>query len=153
MSIEVQNEDFNVGTELAALSAGRTDVGAVASFVGMVRDVCDAGAIVAMTLEHYPGMTEKALAAIESEARARWPIQAVRIVHRIGRLLPGERIVFVGVAAPHRGAAFEACEFIMDYLKTQAPFWKKEETVTGAHWVDAREEDSAAAIRWRSAPA
>ncbi|MCX8087547.1 MAG: molybdopterin synthase catalytic subunit MoaE [Rhodocyclaceae bacterium] len=142
--ISVQAADFDPGGEIAALSWG--DAGAVASFVGLVRQD---GAVTAMTLEHYPGMTEAALADIVVAARARWPLLAVRIVHRIGRLLPGERIVFVGVAAAHRHAAFAACEFIMDYLKTQAPFWKKEETLAGARWVEARESDERAAQRWQ----
>ncbi|MBS1209121.1 MAG: molybdopterin synthase catalytic subunit MoaE [Proteobacteria bacterium] len=145
MSISVQTEDFDIGPEIAALSAGRTDVGGVATFLGLVRGD---GGLVAMHLEHYPGMTEKALAEIIVQAQARWPLLAVRVIHRIGRLLPGERIVFVGVASTHRAAAFAACEFIMDYLKTRAPFWKKEETPAGARWVDARESDDAAAARW-----
>ena len=198
MSVSVQTADFDVGAEMTALSAGRDDVGAVASFVGLVRAdgrgkegvekvgtprVLPAGradeptalqggrakdallavadgetatnakntvseAVAAMTLEHYPGMTEHALADIVAEAHTRWPLQAVRVIHRVGRLLPGERIVFVGVAAGHRGDAFAACEFIMDYLKTRAPFWKKEETPQGARWVDARDSDDAAAARW-----
>jgi len=145
VSISVQTEDFDIGPEIAALSAGRTDVGGVATFLGLVRGD---GGLVAMHLEHYPGMTEKALAEIIVQAQARWPLLAVRVIHRIGRLLPGERIVFVGVASTHRAAAFAACEFIMDYLKTRAPFWKKEETPAGARWVDARESDDAAAARW-----
>ncbi|MBK6638350.1 MAG: molybdopterin synthase catalytic subunit MoaE [Rhodocyclaceae bacterium] len=154
MSVSVQSEDFDVGAETVALSTGRNEVGAVATFVGLVRaDKCSqvgAGttAIAAMTLEHYPGMTEKALTEIVTEAENRWPLQGVRVIHRIGRLQPGERIVFVGVASAHRGAAFAACEFIMDYLKTRAPFWKKEETPIGGQWVDARESDDQAAARW-----
>jgi molybdopterin synthase catalytic subunit len=169
MSVSVQTDDFDAGAEMAALSAGRDDVGAVASFVGLVRadgrgkvggEKVGAGetatnakntvseAVAAMTLEHYPGMTERALADIVAEAKTCWPLQAVRVIHRVGRLLPGERIVFVGVAAGHRGDAFAACEFIMDYLKTRAPFWKKEETPQGARWVDARDSDDAAAARW-----
>jgi molybdopterin synthase catalytic subunit len=156
MAVRVQAEDFDVGAELAALTAGRTDVGAVASFVGLVRDVHGAAAggggdgtpVTAMTLEHYPGMTEKALAAIEAEARARWPLQGVVVVHRFGRLLPGDRIVMVGVASAHRRAAFEACDFLMDWLKTKAPFWKQEETPDGARWVEAKAADDAAAGRW-----
>lgn len=145
MLMSVQQEDFDVGTEMAALSAGRSDVGALASFVGLVRGDDE---LLAMTLEHYPGMTEKALAQIIEQAQARWPLLAVRVIHRIGRLLPGERIVFVGVASSHRGAAFDACAFIMDFLKTRAPFWKKEETPSGLRWVDARESDDSAAARW-----
>ena len=170
MAISVQQDDFDAGAEIAALSAGRGDIGAVASFVGLVRGAEKVGCgdtanfatsvatsvatnaaenVAAMTLEHYPGMTEKALAGIVAEAESRWRLGAVRVIHRIGRLLPGDRIVFVGVAAAHRGDAFAACEFIMDYLKTRAPFWKKEETPQGARWVDARDEDEAAAARWR----
>ncbi|MCX9156680.1 molybdopterin synthase catalytic subunit MoaE [Niveibacterium sp. 24ML] len=148
MSVSVQTEDFDLARETAALTQGRSDCGAVASFVGLVRGASDG--VSAMTLEHYPGMTERALGQIEAEAHARWKIAAVRIIHRVGRLLPGEQIVFVGVASSHRGEAFAACEFIMDYLKTRAPFWKKEETPSGARWVDARETDETAASRWDS---
>ena len=148
MSVSVQEADFDVGAEIAALSAGRVDVGAVASFVGLVRDANDGSGVSAMTLEHYPGMTERALEDIVAEAQARWTLQALRVIHRYGRLEPGDRIVFVGVASPHRGEAFAACEFVMDYLKTRAPFWKREETPEGARWVDARETDDAAAARW-----
>lgn len=153
MSVSVQEADFDAGAEIAALSSGREEVGAVASFVGLVRadKVQGAGAapaVRAMTLEHYPGMTEKALEAIVAEARGRWDIFGVRVIHRIGRLVPGDRIVFVAVASAHRGEAFAACEFVMDYLKTRAPFWKKEETPDGGHWVDARESDDHAAGRW-----
>ncbi len=151
MSVSVQEADFDVGAETAALSAGRLDVGAVATFVGLVRADKLSGAgseVSAMTLEHYPGMTEKSLKAIIAEAGGRWRLQGVRVIHRFGRLLPGERIVFVGVASAHRGDAFAACEFIMDYLKTRAPFWKKEDTPEGGRWVDAREADDAAAARW-----
>lgn len=151
MSVSVQEADFDVGAETAALSAGRLDVGAVATFVGLVRADKLSGAgseVSAMTLEHYPGMTEKSLEAILAEASGRWQLQGVRVIHRFGRLLPGERIVFVGVASAHRGDAFAACEFIMDYLKTRAPFWKKEDTPEGGRWVDARETDDSAAARW-----
>jgi len=120
----------------------------VASFVGLVRDANDGSGVQAMTLEHYPGMTETALQEIVDEACRRWQLQGVRVIHRIGRMRPGERIVFVAVASPHRGEAFAACEFIMDYLKTRAPFWKREETPEGARWVDARESDDTAAGRW-----
>lgn len=162
MSVSVQEADFDAGTEIAALSAGRDDVGAVASFTGLVRadkqaDAAaaarvgaDAPAVQAMTLEHYPGMTEKALEAIVDEARGRWDLYGVRVIHRVGRLVPGDRIVFVAVASAHRGEAFAACEFIMDYLKTRAPFWKKEETPQGGRWVDARESDDHAAGRWNA---
>lgn len=148
MSVSVQRGDFDVGAEIAALSHGRRDVGAVASFVGLVRDVSESSDVSAMTLEHYPGMTEKALEDIVAEAHRRWPLNAVRVIHRYGRLEPGDRIVFVGVAGAHRGEAFEACEFVMDYLKTRAPFWKREETPQGARWVDARDSDDSAAERW-----
>lgn len=151
MSISVQTEDFDLGAEIAALSAGDAGAGAVASFVGLMRDRndgSDAGDIAAMTLEHYPGMTERALAEIVAEARRRWELRAVRVIHRVGRLLPGDRIVLVAVSSAHRGDAFAACEFIMDYLKTRAPLWKKEETDAGSCWVDARESDEDARRRW-----
>ena len=158
ISVSVQEADFDVGAEIAALSAGRDDVGAVASFVGLVRadklndEKVDgehtAAAVHAMTLEHYPGMTEKSLEAIVAEAATRWEFFAARVIHRVGRLLPGERIVFVAVASAHRSEAFAACEFIMDYLKTRAPFWKKEDTPAGGRWVDARDSDDSAAARW-----
>jgi molybdopterin synthase catalytic subunit len=144
-SINVQHEDFDLAAEVDTLS-GAGAAGAVASFVGYVRG----GDVLAMTLECYPGMTERALADIAAQAHGRWPLLGVRIIHRVGRLLPGERIVFVGVAGSHRGEAFSACQFIMDYLKTQAPFWKKEETADGARWVDARDSDEAALRQWRS---
>jgi molybdopterin synthase catalytic subunit len=147
MASRVQREDFDVGAELAALTAGRTDVGAVVSFTGLVRDAT--GTLAAMELEHYPGMTEKALAAIETEARARWPLQACLIVHRYGALAPGERIMMVATASPHRAAAFEAAAFLMDYLKSQAPFWKRETGAGGSVWVAAKDEDEAALSRWR----
>jgi molybdopterin synthase catalytic subunit len=148
--VSVQRADFDVGAEITALS-GEGVAGAVASFVGIVRggEQDGQGAILAMTLEHYPGMTERALEDIVALARRRWQLSGIRVIHRTGRLLPGERIVFVGVAGRHRGEAFAACEFIMDYLKTQAPFWKKEETASGAHWVDARDSDEAALERWQ----
>lgn len=149
----VQEDDFDVGAEIAALSQERTAVGAVASFVGLVRDVNDGSGVSAMTLEHYPGMTERALEEIVTEARARWSVLDACVIHRHGRLMPAERIVFVGVASAHRGDAFAACEFIMDYLKTRAPFWKREETPDGGRWVDAREADDSAAARWSAAPA
>ena len=146
--IKVQREDFDVGAELAALTAGRTDVGGVASFVGLVRDMAGGARVGAMTLEHYPGMTEKKLAEIEAEAQRRWPLQASLIIHRYGRLEPGERIVLVATASPHRQAALEACAFLIDWLKTKAPFWKLEETAAGAQWVEARDSDDDAAARW-----
>lgn len=143
--ISVQADDFDVGAETDALSAGDDGAGAVATFVGLVRG----GEVTEMTLEHYPGMTEQALAEIVAQARARWQLRGVRVIHRIGRLLPGERIVFVGIASSHRHDAFAACAFIMDYLKTKAPFWKKETTPAGARWVDARESDDLAVRRWQ----
>ena len=157
MRVSVQEADFDVGAETEALAAGRPEVGAVASFVGYVRADKLAGesaedqAVSAMTLEHYPGMTEKSLEALVAEAESRWSLLGVRVIHRFGRLVPGDRIVFVGVAGSHRGEAFAACEFIMDYLKTRAPFWKKEDTPEGGRWVDAREADDAAAEKWGQA--
>lgn len=149
--IRVQREDFDPGAELAALTTGNRAIGGVVSFVGLVRDMAGQ-TLKAMTLEHYPGMTEKKLAEIEAEARKRWPIEASLIVHRYGRLEPGERIVLVIVASAHRQAAFEACAFLVDWLKTQAPFWKEEETADGARWVEAKSEDDKAAARWRKRP-
>jgi molybdopterin synthase catalytic subunit len=146
MTIRVQQEDFDVGAELEALSRGRANVGAVASFVGLVRDF---GPASAMTLEHYPGMTERQLAAVEAEALRRWPLDAVLIVHRHGRLEPGDRIVLCAAASSHRQAALEACAFLIDWLKTKAPFWKLEETASESRWVAARAEDDEAAERWR----
>ncbi len=148
--ILVQREDFDPGALLAGFAAGDTSVGAVCSFIGLVRDRGDSDGVSAMTLEHYPGMTEKQLAGIEAEARARWPLADVLVVHRFGRLEPGERIVFVATASAHRAAAFDACAFLMDWLKTKAPFWKLEEGADGARWVDAKATDDAAADRWRS---
>ena len=145
--VSVQEADFDVGAEIAALTADNDATGAVASFVGLVRN--EGNALDAMTLEHYPGMTEKAIVAIVAEARQRWSLLGVRVIHRIGRLLPGDRIVLVVTSSKHRGDAFAACEFIMDYLKTQAPFWKKEETGQGASWVEARDSDDEAAARWQ----
>ena len=146
--IRVQREDFDPGAELAALTAGNKAVGGAVSFVGLVRDMAAGQPIRAMTLEHYPGMTEKALAAIVEEAKRRWDIYGAVVIHRVGLLKPTDQIVLVAVTSAHRGEAFAACEFIMDYLKTQAPFWKKEETGAGARWVDARESDDQAARRW-----
>jgi len=144
--IRVQREDFDTGMELARLGAGRTDIGGLVSFVGVVRGAEDG--VKAMTLEHYPGMTEKALTGIAEEAKQRWPGIELAIIHRFGHLRTGERIVFVGVAAAHRAAAFAACEFLVDWLKTRAPFWKLEERQDGAHWVEAQREDDARAERW-----
>ncbi len=143
MSVRVQAADFDIGAELAALRTGR-DIGALVSFSGLVRG----GDVASLELEHYPGMTEKALAAIEQRATERWQLQASLIVHRVGLLLPGQQIVLVAAAAPHRQAAFESAEFMMDYLKSEAPFWKKETTAAGAQWVDARVVDAAAMARW-----
>ena len=148
MKILVQADAFDLGTEVDAMRQGRTDIGAIASFVGLARDINEGSGVAAMTLEHYPGMTEKALVALVDEASARWTLQDVTVIHRIGRLLPGDPIVLVAVASRHRSEAFAACEFIMDYLKTQAPFWKKEETPEGERWVEARASDDAAAARW-----
>jgi molybdopterin synthase catalytic subunit len=148
MAIRVQREDFDVGAELAALTGGRTDIGALTSFVGLVRDMAGTARIGAMTLEHYPGMTEKELARVEAEANARWPLSASLIVHRYGRLEPGDRIVLCAAASPHREAAFEACHFLIDWLKTSAPFWKLEDTEAGAKWVAALDSDDKAAARW-----
>jgi len=148
MKIMVQSEPFDLGAEVNAMSHGRTDIGAIASFIGLARDHNDGSGVTAMTLEHYPGMTEKALAALVDEACARWSLLDVTVIHRVGRLLPGDPIVLVAVASSHRGDAFAACEFIMDALKTRAPFWKKEETPQGERWVEARASDDAAAARW-----
>jgi molybdopterin synthase catalytic subunit len=146
--VRVQTGDFDVGAEIAALRRGNPKVGAVASFVGVVRDLNDGDSVGRMTLEHYPGMTEKAIEVIVAEARSRWDIIDATVVHRVGDLKPTDQIVLVVVAGGHRGAAFAACEFIMDYLKTRAPFWKKEETPGGARWVEARASDDDAAERW-----
>ena len=151
MGVRVQTEDFDPGAELEALSAGNFDIGAVASFTGLVRGdpAKDGAPIATLELEHYPGMTEKQLAKIEVEAAERWPVTASTVIHRYGPLAPGDRIVFVAVASAHRRAAFEAAEFIMDYLKTRAPFWTRELDASGdGAWVDARESDDAAAERW-----
>ena len=147
--IRVQREDFDLGAELAALTAGNHKIGGLAVFVGLVRDVVGEQALGAMTLEHYPGMTEKMLERIEAEAKQRWPLEASLIVHRTGRLEPGERIVLVAAASRHRQAAFEACQFLIDWLKTKAPFWKREETESGPKWVEARAGDDEAAERWK----
>jgi len=146
MSVSVQEGDFDIGAEMAAMTAGRTDIGAIVSFVGLVRDMAGGAAVSSMELEHYPGMTEKALEKIEAEARLRWDLQDCRIVHRVGALEAGAQIVLVLAASPHRQAAFEAAEFIMDFLKSRAPFWKKE---AGLGWVDARDSDEKALERWR----
>ena len=149
MTIRVQEADFDVGAELAALRAGDARVGALASFLGLVRDLNDGASVSEMTLEHYPGMTEKALEEIVAEARGRWEIYDALVIHRVGPLKPCDQIVLVAVTSAHRGEAFAACEFIMDYLKTRAPFWKREATPDGGRWVDARETDDSAAMRWQ----
>lgn len=152
MTVRITAEDFDAGREIAALRGSDRRVGAVASFIGTVRDVNDASEVFAMTLEHYPGMTEKALQAIVTEARERFDILDALVVHRIGDLRPADQIVLVAVTSAHRGDAFDACRFIMDYLKTRAPFWKREETAEGARWVDARVGDDDAAARWERKP-
>lgn len=149
MTVRVQTEDFDVGFEISQLRIARKDVGAVVSFVGQVRDINEGDAVSQLTLEHYPGMTEKSLAGIIEQAKKRWDIFDVLIIHRVGTLQTTEQIVLVAVSGAHRGEAFKACEFVMDYLKTEAPFWKKEVTLSGERWVDAKETDDAARERWR----
>ncbi len=149
MSVRVQPQDFDIGAEIATLRKGNAKIGAIASFIGLVRDINEGDQVATMTLEHYPGMTEKALEEIVAQAKSRWDVYDALVVHRVGRLLPLDQIVLVVVTSAHRGDAFAACEFLMDYLKTQAPFWKKEDTEKGARWVDARESDDAAAARWK----
>lgn len=151
MGVRVQIEDFDVAAEIAALRAGDARVGAVASFIGTVRDLNDAARVATMTLEHYPGMTEKALDAIVADARGRFDILDALVIHRVGTLRPTDQIVLVAVTSSHREQAFDACRFIMDFLKTRAPFWKKEATDNGERWVDARSSDEAAAGRWNPA--
>ena len=153
MPVRVQAEPLDVGRELVAFLGGRTDLGGVASFIGLVRDEHAGQRVLAMTLEHYPGMTERELERIAAEAERRWPLLAVLIVHRHGRMLPGEPIVLVLTAAAHREAALGACSFLIDWLKTKAPFWKMEETPDGPRWVDARASDDIAAARWETAAA
>jgi molybdopterin synthase catalytic subunit len=148
MAVRIQTGDFDAGAEIAALRRGNPKVGAVASFIGVCRDANDGDAVSTMTLEHYPGMTEKALEKIVAEAEQRWKVMDVLVVHRVGELKPTDQIVLVVVAGAHRGEAFAACEFIMDYLKTRAPFWKKEQTPQGSRWVEARTADDEAADRW-----
>ena len=148
-TVRVQEADFDTGRELEAMTRGRTDVGAQASFVGLVRSANDGAAVTAMSLEHYPGMTEAALRDICAQAHSRWKLIDTLVIHRVGALHPGDRIVLVGVTSAHRGEAFAACEFIMDYLKTRAPFWKRELRQSGEKWVEARDSDDAAAARWR----
>ena len=149
MTVRIQAADFDVSAEIAALRGGNPKIGGVASFIGVVRDVNDGDAVADMTLEHYPGMTEKAIEAIVGQAKERWNIYDALVIHRVGRLHPTDQIVLVVVTSAHRGDAFAACEFIMDYLKTRAPFWKKEQSGAGARWVEARASDDIAADRWR----
>lgn len=148
MPVRVQAEDFDVGAEIAALRDGDARVGGVASFIGIVRDLNEGDQVAEMTLEHYPGMTENALEKIVAEAKSRWDIYDALVIHRVGTLRPTDQIVLVVVTSAHRGEAFQACEFLMDYLKTKAPFWKKEQTGQGGRWVEARATDDAAADRW-----
>ena len=149
MSVRVQFEDFDVGAEIFRIRQSNKKVGAVASFIGVVRDLNEGDEVSTLTLEHYPAMTEKALLKIEAEAKERWDIYDSLIIHRVGTLKPLDQIVLVVVSSAHRGEAFQACEFLMDYLKTKAPFWKKESTPSGDRWVDARSTDDAAAERWK----
>lgn len=148
MKILVQTDDFDVAHELKELRIGKPAIGAVALFVGLVRDINDGQAVGGMTLEHYPGMTEKSLEAIAREAQSRWRLEHVTVIHRVGQLFPEDQIVLVAVASSHRPNAFAACEFVMDYLKTSAPFWKKESTSNGDRWVEARETDEARLKKW-----
>lgn len=152
MTVRIQTDDFDLGAEVAAIRRSNPAVGAVASFVGVVREVNEGDAVAEMTLEHYPGMTEKSIEEIIGQARERWKVIDALVVHRVGLLKPTDQIVLVVVASAHRGDAFAACEFIMDYLKTRAPFWKKESTAQGARWVDSRASDDAAAERWARSP-
>ena len=148
MTVRIQEVDFDLSREIASLRQARPEIGAITAFIGLVRDVNAGEAVSELTLEHYPAMTQKALEAIVAETKQRWQIDDALVIHRIGRLLPTEQIVLVAVASSHRGAAFQACEFIMDFLKTQAPFWKKEQTSAGARWVEARDSDTLSAARW-----
>jgi molybdopterin synthase catalytic subunit len=146
--VRIQQEDFDLSHEVAQLRAGNARVGGIVTFVGTVRDLNEGAAVAEMELEHYPGMTEQSIQAIIDQAKARWPIYGALVIHRVGPLKPQEQIVLVAVTAPHRGEAFSACEFIIDYLKTEAPFWKKEQTPEGARWVDARNSDDEALRKW-----
>jgi molybdopterin synthase catalytic subunit len=146
--VRVQTADFDIAREIAALRGNDARVGAVAAFVGLVRDINDGDAVSTLTLEHYPGMTEKALADISAEAKSRWNVYDVLVIHRVGALKPTDQIVLVVVTGAHRGEAFAACEFLMDYLKTRAPFWKKEQTADGERWVEVRASDEQKAARW-----
>ena len=149
MPVRVQREDFDAGAEITRLRAADPRIGAVAAFIGVARDMNEGDAVATLTLEHYPGMTERALEEICTQARQRWQVAEVLVVHRIGELRPTDQIVLVVVTSAHRGEAFAACQFVMDYLKTEAPFWKKEATAAGARWVDARDSDSDARERWK----
>ncbi len=149
MPVRVQHEDFDAGAEIDRLRASNPKIGAVASFIGIVRDLNEGASVGSITLEHYPGMTEKSLSAIAEQARMRWDLFDVLIVHRVGTLAPSDQIVLVVTTSSHRGDAFAACQFVMDYLKTEAPFWKKEVTGDGARWVDARDTDALARERWK----
>ncbi len=148
MAVRVQTADFDVGAEVGAMRLARKDIGAVASFIGQVRDLNEGDQVTSMTLEHYPGMTEKALEAIVEQAKQRWDIFDALLIHRVGELKPADQIVLVVVSGAHRGEAFAACQFIMDYLKTEAPFWKKEQTASGERWVEAKASDDDARDRW-----
>ena len=147
-TIRVQAEDFDLGAEVSLLRDGNAKIGAIASFVGLVRDINNGSGVSTMTLEHYPAMTQKALTGIVDQASERWDVIDATVIHRVGELKPTDQIVLVAVASGHRGDAFQACEFIMDYLKTQAPFWKKESTPQGERWVEARDSDDVASLRW-----
>ncbi|HVL59203.1 MAG TPA: molybdopterin synthase catalytic subunit MoaE [Burkholderiaceae bacterium] len=149
MPVRVQTEDFDVGAEIAQLRGRDARIGAIATFIGTVRDVNDGAGVASMTLEHYPGMTERALEEIVADAKRRWDVYDCLVIHRWGELRPTDQIVLVAVTSAHRGDAFAACEFVMDYLKTRAPFWKKETTPQGARWVEARDSDDDAAARWQ----
>ena len=151
MSVRIQAEDFDLSAEVARLRAANPKVGAIVTFLGTVRDLNDGASVAEMELEHYPGMTEQSISAIIEQAKKRWPVSGALVIHRIGPLKPMEQIVLVAVTGAHRGEAFAACEFIIDYLKTEAPFWKKEQTPAGARWVDARVSDDAALQKWNSA--
>ncbi len=146
--VRIQTEDFDLSREMAQLRAGNAKVGAIVSFVGTVRDLNEGASVAEMELEHYPGMTEQSIQAIIDQARERWPVYGALVIHRVGPLKPMDQIVLVAVTSPHRGEAFSACEFIIDYLKTEAPFWKKEQTPQGARWVDARTSDDDALRKW-----
>ena len=148
VTIRIQEADFDIAREIAALTQGRSDIGAVVTFTGICRGAEDGGAIAALTLEHYAGMAEAEIARHAGTATSRWPLTGLTIIHRVGRITPGENIVLVVTSSTHRQAAFEAAEFLMDYLKAHAPFWKREESASGANWVDARDHDDAAAERW-----